>query len=260
MNSRLGVKTDMKKLFAVLFSILMVNCLAAQMLVIKPYFGYATVKMNQVNDAMINSVKSMTRITGNPLPLPEKFKGNSVWGVQLQYHLNDNYFAHFTTCYYSEKTSAGVEMLQVTSPYLFSFKREIRYLSFNFGINYYFHYSSWRRLNPYFNAAAGITLGWTDSNFKYLNPQNSASGNNLDNHADLTASTLTANAGLGLSVKITQRFSLNLEGGYQFANLGQMKGKYTTLTGTDSNFTTDEDYNFSGIYIIGGVGFVLPFI
>lgn len=226
--------------------------LRAQQTVIRPYVGYATVHMGEVNDDMRVKASTLSRETGHNLPAPDPFKGNYAWGVQAEYRIGDDYFANVTTYFFREKTAADYSAAKDLIPVEFRYSREIQYWEFTIGLHYYFSYSSWRRLNTYIGAGVGVGLGWSHSDFYY-----DESSLLIDNHGDFSSNAMTAYFCLGGTVRLTGPLSLSGEAGYRVANLREMSGTLRTREADYSDFITQAKYDFSGFYAVLGLGYAI---
>lgn len=255
----------MLKLFSILAIYLLISVRIAipQSVKIKPYFGYSTIRMDEVNKDIKLKVDQLNEITGQSLLPPAKFNGNYAWGIQIQYHLGENYFLHLDTYYMKEKTSSVVNRGATQNRLNFDFKRQIEYFEASFGLKYYLGYSTWKRLNFYLGGGAGYGFGWTESIFRYDD-----SISEINNSAEFSSNSLTAYFLGGIDIRITPFLSILPEFGYRVANLKQMNGKlkiYQDFPGlpggqidaTDHNYTTIEDYDFSGYFVSIGLGFIL---
>ncbi|MFZ0391227.1 MAG: hypothetical protein WAN36_12290 [Calditrichia bacterium] len=243
--------------FLIVFCI-SIHTAGAQSISLKPYFGYATLRMNDVNESMQNRIGLLRQITQQPLPFPEELNGNTGWGIMAEYRWEDDYFLNVASFYLSDKTSADrldPGMLN------YHFDRQVTYFEFSIGLHYFWNYSSWKRLNPYMGGAAGLGFGWTESTLQY-----SGYGNEVNDRSDFSSNNLTAYFCAGLHFRITTLFYLTTEAGYRHANMDQMEGKlqvYENLNNqlnayTRNNHITETYYDFSGFYLTGGLGFVIP--
>ncbi len=233
---------------------------------IKPFFGYSTVRMNDVNDDINFRVNELRKIVQTNIPAPDPFKGNYAWGVQIEYPLQEKYFVTLTTFYFSEKTSAETLPGAPATTYDYHYSRKIELFDVSIGLNYYFNYSSWKRLNTYFGAGAGLGSGWSSSDFQY----DDTSNNHINNTGDFSSNALTAYFCLGGTARLFRYLFLSAEAGVRFANLRQMDGKLKvdqTFSGssgssqkyTNNDFTTEALYDYTGFYFLVGTGIVIPF-
>ncbi|MEJ2636644.1 MAG: hypothetical protein P8184_15290 [Calditrichia bacterium] len=252
-----------KTIYSALFLSIFYFCSSqAQMLSVKPYFGYATVKMGEVNDDAKTRIKSLAEQTQQALLPPDPLNGDYAWGFQVEYHLEENYFLNVNSYYFREKTATDNFNL-FDQPIEFDVNRRIEYFEISIGINYYFDYNSWRRVNTYFGAGGGLGLGWSKSNFKYNDSKNF-----VNNSGDVSSNALTAYGCLGVRIRLFPFMFLTTEIGAHFANLGQMTGQYRVdqrvnseyLNYTNKDYTTAAAFNYSGYYITVGTGFVIPFV
>ncbi len=249
----------MKKFrFTLLFTLFLFASLSAQSFYLKPFFGYKTVKMSEVNQEIKNAIKTLQQETGHLLPFPEDFNGNLVWGIQGMYHWNDNYFVQVSTFYYQETVATSTEELTIIPDYYFNFKRKIELFEFNLGIQYFFNYNQWRRTNLYITTGFGLAFGWANSNFQYSEPGN-IQEKGIHNQGDFSSDALTAHLGAGLLVRLSSAIFLTGEVGIHIANLGQMDGQIKSSDGQRLPFTTTSRYDFSGLFALAGLAFAIPF-
>jgi hypothetical protein len=229
---------------------------AAQNFYLKPYAGYATVRMNDANEDMAFRVGELQKQVQQALPTPDKLNGNWVWGVQLEYHQEGNYFFNLNTWFFREKTATDYSKTSGTPQLEYHYDRQIELFDLGVGMHYYFGYSSWKRVNTYLGAGFGVGFGWLESNFAYLDdvPQNQ----NIDNHGDFSAATLTAVFNAGGIVRLIPEVFLQGEVGFRLANMDQLDGKLRTTQGTFNDLTTEASYDFSGFYATAGIGFRIP--
>lgn len=116
---------------------------------IKPYLGYARLEMTEVDENNRYGINTLSYLVSHPLPLPESFGGNWMGGIQIDYHLENQYFLYVGSYYYREKSEVDY-IDPVNNPGMqFSNKRDIELFEFSLGLQYYLGYSSWRRINVY---------------------------------------------------------------------------------------------------------------
>ncbi len=228
---------------------------------IEPVFGYTRLDMDAVNADISNKVLKLSARTGYDIPIPDPLQGNYFWGIQVNYHMENNYFLNVGTTYFREIAELTKGSLPNIAPFYFHTRREIQLLEINFGLKYYFNYNSWRKINFYVSGGTGYALGWSKYNFDYNDGTNS-----INNSGDFSSGSIIAYLGSGITLRFTPRFSLNPELGYHFANLGQMSGQYrisqifpkdptAQLEGIYTDFITEENYNYSGFFARIGLQF-----
>ncbi len=239
------------------FTLLLFTSLSAQTFYLKPFFGYKTVKMSEVNHEIKNAIRALQQETGNLLPFPKDFNGDFVWGIQGVYHWNDNYFLQVSTFYYQETISTSTNELTIIPDYYFGFKRKIELFEVNLGIQYFFNYNQWRRTNFYLSTGFGYAFGWTNSDFQYSEPGN-VQEKGLHNQGDFSSDALTAHLGAGLTVRLSSIILLTGEVGLHIANLGQMDGQIKSSDGRNVPYTTNSRYDFSGFFAVAGLEIVIP--
>jgi hypothetical protein len=221
---------------------------------IEPVIGYTRVSMDAVNADIRYKVNKLSAQTGNTIMLPDPLEGNLFWGIQANYHMENNYFLNVGTSYYREVSDLTQGNAANMNTFYFHTRRENQLLKFNFGIRYYFNYNSWNRVNFYLGGGTGYALGWSDYRFEYGDGTNS-----INNTGNFSSGAITAYLSTGISLRFMPRFSLNPEVGYHYANLGQMTGRYqisqifpkdpaAQLEGIYTDFITEEEYNFSGFF------------
>jgi opacity protein-like surface antigen len=249
--------------YSILFSILLSQGLiVAQSFSVKPYISYATVQMKEVNEGTEGRVESLRELTGVYVPTPDPFKGNYAWGIQIGYHLEDNYFLTFGTYFYRENRDFNYQDNSQGYLVLFDNNRSIRLFEASFGMKYFIRYSSWKRFNFYVGGGIGFALGWSETLFSY-----SDETNYVNNIGEFSSNALTGHLLAGLSIRFSPTISLEPEFGYRMANLSQMEGTLRfsqdfpnalpQQEGVDNQFTTEENYNFSGFFVNLGLQFLI---
>ncbi len=246
------------------FFLLNVSILNARSITLKPYFGYATVRMDDMNSDLKLRVNELAKLVQNNLPIPADFNGNYAWGAQIQYRLQDNNFIHLNTFYFKEKNSAEDLQRLGGGDYEYLFSRQIELFEIGFGLHYFFNYSSWKRVNTYLGAGAGLGFGWSESDVFYQDQQN----NLVDNRGEFSSNALTAHIAAGANIRIFPAFFISGEVGYRFANLQNLTGTFKanqrlpngTINNTDDDFSTTAAYDFSGFYITIGIGIKIPLL
>ena len=236
----------------------------AQSFSIKPYVGYATVQMSEVNSGSQARIENLREVTGVTVPYPDPFEGNYAWGIQIGYHLEDNYFLTFGTYFYTENHDLQYRDDSQGYQVIFDNFRNIKLYEISFGMKYFFRYSSWKRFNFYVAGGIGFALGWSETTFRYSDETNL-----VDNKGDFSSNALTGQLMAGLSIRFSPIISLEPEIGYRAANLSQMEGTlrfsrdFPNLLdrqeGTDHQYQTEENYNFSGFFVNLGLQFLLNF-
>ncbi len=245
------------KLFALLLIITGIHLLPAMSFSIKPYYGYATVRMGDVNNEIINTVRTLRYRSQRPLPFPQELNGSSIWGLQMEYNMEEDYFLNLSSFYYREKESARYDK-EITLPEVdYRFFTRIELFEISLGIRYFFNYSSWKRINPYIGGNVGLGFAWSESHLQY-DDHGQSQTNPVDIRDDISSNALTVQFGAGITLRIFPAFFLWGEAGLRMANMGNLQGQRRTLNAVYSRFTTPTVYDFSGFYIIAGGGFVIP--
>jgi len=237
----------------------------AQSFSIKPYAGYATVQMKEVNAGIEARVESLTGLTGVPVPQPDPFKGNLAWGIQFGYHLEDNYYLTLDTYFFSEDSKIHYRDESQGYQVIFDNMRNIKLFEASFGMKYLFNYSSWKRFNFYVGGGIGLAIGWSETFFWYSDETNF-----VNNKGDFSSIALAGHIMGGLTIRFSPTISLEPEIGYRAANLAQMEGELRfsqnfpnipggQSEGVDNQFQTEENYNFSGFFVNIGLQFAFSF-
>jgi len=258
----------MKKYFWFFFLILFIRFQMGQCqsFKVKPYLAYSQVGMDDVNRDITNRVAQLRNLVGQPLPIPNGLNGNYGWGIQAQYHLGENYFLNLNTYFFKEETESEYFQEGLPNSVNFLFKQQIEYIEASAGLKYYLGYNTWKRVNFYLGGGIGVGFGWADALTKYTDGTNK-----VDNSGQYSSTALIANFMGGAEIRITPYLSLFPEAGYRLANLQQMNGRISIdqdfpgiqngrLEASDSNYTPEEIYDFSGFFVSIGIGFILPFI
>jgi len=245
------------KLSVLLLVILGINLLPAMSFSIKPYYGYTTVKMGDVNNEIINTVRALRYRSQRPLPFPEELNGSYIWGLQAEYNMEEDYFLNLSSFYYKEKVSAQYGGEFAIPELHYRFFTQIELFEISVGIRYFFNYSTWKRINPYIGGNVGLGFAWSESRLEY-DDNGLTQTNPIDTRDDVSSNALTVQFCAGITLRIFPAFFLWGEVGARMANMSNLQGQRRTLTTTYSNFTTPTIYDFSGMYIIAGGGFVIP--
>jgi len=234
----------------------------AQSFSIKPHMSYTTVQMNDVNSRNQARVEYLKEITGETVPQPDPFEGNFAWGIQIGYHLENNYFLTFATYYFTENHKLYYQDESQGYPVIFDNLQSIKLFDISFGIKYFFRYSSWKRFNFYIAGVVGFAIGWSEITFRYFDEINS-----VNNKGDFSSNALTGQLMTGLSIRFSPAISLEPEIGYRAANLSQMDGKRIIsqnfpnmpdgqLERIDNQYQTEAIYDFSGFFANIGLQFM----
>jgi len=93
------------KRIALLCVLILVTPLAAQKFSIKPMVGYYYPKLGEVNSKIKTDVDELRNILGAPIPSAGKFNGNIIFGGQIEYQANEEYFFNLNVSYYQEKVA-----------------------------------------------------------------------------------------------------------------------------------------------------------
>lgn len=247
---------DSLKIFILLGVIFLIQTAASQAIFIKPYVGYSTVKMREVNEDADFKMDRFRQEVGKPIPYPENFNGNYAWGFDAAYKLEENYFITAGSYFFREKNHLTESDVNTTEPFTFRFDREIQLFQLSIGIQYFFNYNSWKRVNTFIGSGIGLGVGWSKSDFKYSD--DNLNTPDYDNSADFSNMALTAYFSAGTTIQLLPMLMLQAEIGARFANLQELSGQLRTLEKTNNDYTTLVKYDFSGFYITVGTAFILP--
>jgi len=252
-----------RKLLTVIFISVIPGVCLSQSFSVKPYFGYAQVQMSEVNSDNRARIDNLMQNAEQTLPYPDPFEGNYAWGFQIGYHLEDNYFLTAGTYYFKESNNLNYQDMSGGLLVLFTNDRMIEYFEINIGMKYLFNYSSWNRFHFFIAGSGGFALGWSESTFKY-----SDESNTVDNKGDFSSNALIGILSGGLTIRLSPIISIEPEVGYRLANLSQMEGSLRVyqdfpnipggqIDGTDNNYRTESNYNYSGFYANVGINFTI---
>ncbi len=248
------------RLLIVILSLLLIAPLTAQKVNIIPYYGYLLPRMTDVNDKIesdINGRNGFQRLIGQNLPFPGEFNGEGVIGAQIEYHLNENYFASINVSYYQESVGSEFATGSTGKADRFLYEREVELYDVSINLHYYFNYSTWKRLNTYLGFGVGLyvvnAFSDTESTFSndVINP--------IDTHGEFSGNALGASFALGGDLRLLKFLSLRAEGGIQFANIGQLDGSITTISNPAKQETPSQSsFDFTGLFVRGGLSITVP--
>jgi outer membrane receptor for ferrienterochelin and colicin len=238
----------------------------AQSFSVKPYVGYAQVKLTQVNQDNVLRTTQLSQTAQTSLPYPENFNGNYTIGIQFQYNVEQNNFITFNVHYYRESILSVSTNSDLDAGMIYRFEQTIKYFDFTLGFKYFFNYTSWKSVMFYFSVAGGYCFGNSKPDLSYSDGMNS-----VQNKGNFSKASLCANVSLGLSIKISRFVELVPEAGYRFENLDQLEGTIqiyqkfhetpeADLEYTSNDYITREKYNFSGFFVSMGLNIVLKFL
>jgi opacity protein-like surface antigen len=255
----------MKKLLTptiILFFFLLVAPASAQRLMIKPFYGYLLPQMSDVNERIENQIEGWRELLGVPVPSPEKIAGNGVFGAQVQYQLNDDYFLALNASHYQKKVATEYSNDTAPTPENFLYEREVETTDVTVHLNYYFNYSPDNRFNKYLGIGVGLIFAKARSNTQssfVTNPSSKVLLASVDTQGDFSGNSVTAAFSGGLDFGLSNSISLWGEAGYQYAKVGQMEGTVSRPDNQNAAFTTTTSFDFSGFYFRAGLGIGLPF-
>jgi opacity protein-like surface antigen len=252
--------SNFKKLAAILFYLIFVAPLAAQSLVIKPYYGYLQPRMSEVNDQIGRQIGLWRELLGEPFLFPGKINGNHVFGGQVLHHFNEDYAVTLELSRYQEKIATDY-FKPASSSERFLFEREVETYNLVVNLNYYFGYDETSRLNKY--VGFGVGLLFAKANSVTLSSIASNKGAPLpvvDTHGEFSGNSITGALAGGLELRLVGPISLWGEAGYRYAKIGQLDGTVRRINDQQgAAFTTDASFDFSGFYFYAGLGIGLPF-
>ncbi|RMI00526.1 MAG: hypothetical protein D6681_11255 [Calditrichaeota bacterium] len=222
---------------------------------LKPHAGLLFPGMGDVNAKIENDIISFRQITGEPIPSPGTIGRNKFFGVQVEYQIEEDYFASLNVGYYSDAAEVDYS---ATAGLRFHYLREVQLFDFMLNLHYYFNYSTWKRVNTYLGMGVGLSVAnarsETFSNFGDELAQ-------VDSRGDFAGNSLSALLGAGVDVRLSQAFSLWGELGLQYGNMGQLDGSVTTKDHPEKRDTVSQSsFDFTGIYVRAGLGVLLPFL
>ena len=93
----------------------------AQNTMLKVHYGYYWPKLSDVNAKINSDFAGWRNVHQEPIAYPGEFNGNTVWGVQVEYHVNEDFFLVVNFAYYNEDVSVN----QQSMIYQFNYLREI---------------------------------------------------------------------------------------------------------------------------------------
>lgn len=226
---------------------------------IKPHYGYWFATMDNANNLITQSIEGPSgwrAVLGEPVPHPGQFDGNRTFGLQLEYHGNEDLFVAIQAGYFDDEVESTYANPQATPPWDFLFRRKVRLYDVMLNLHYYPNYSSWRRFNYYL----GLGVGWMNleaiSVSRTDNPIRPT-----DSRGEYNRSIVSGSLTLGANFRLVDALKLWAEGGYQYGNFGRLDGTITTLEITEPvETTTETEFDLSGLFVRGGVGFSIPFL
>jgi len=248
------------KLIFILFAF--ATPLLSQNFTIKPFYGYLRPQMTDVNRRIENQMAAWRELLEEPLPAPGKISGQPVWGGEIQYHLNDDYFLGLKVSRYQDKVTSDYRSPSPATPGRFLYTRDAEAIDVALHLDYYFGYDESSRLNKYFGLGIGIISAQarsvTQSTFEMTGSKVTLPL--IDTTGDFSGTAFTALISAGLDLKLAGSFSLWSEAGYRYAKLGQLEGTVRQINSQqNAAFTTNTSFDFSGFYLQAGLGIGLAF-
>ncbi len=249
-----------KKLVAILIYLIFVAPLAAQSLVIKPYYGYLLPRMSEVNDQIGRQIGLWRELLGEQLLSPGKINGHHVFGGQVLHHFNDDYAVTLELSHYQEKIATDY-FKPASSSERFLFEREVETYNLAVDLNYYFGYDETSRLNKYVGFGVGLLFAKANSvTLSSIASNKGAPLPTVDTSGEFSGNSITGALAGGLELRLIGSVSLWGEAGYRYAKIGQLDGTVRRLDDQQgAAFTTSTSFDFSGFYFHAGLGIGLPF-
>ncbi len=222
---------------------------------IKPYYGFFIPRMNDVNGKIQNDIRMFRDIFGEQIPSPGNINGNRVFGGQIEYHLNENYFLNINFSYYQEEVSM-LYLSRIETGAFLNYSRAVELYDVIANLLYYFNYNSWRRFNTY----VGIGVGLIVANAHSVT-QTTYIALPLNSRGDFSGNSLSGVLSFGGNYRLAKFLYLWGEGGLLYGSMGQLDGSVTTLDNPERhNAVTTSSFDFTGIFVRAGLGIAVPFI
>ncbi len=251
----------LKKLAAILFYLIFVAPLAAQSLIIKPFYGYLLPRMSEVNDQIGRQIGLWRELLEEPILSPGKIDGHYVFGAQVLHHFNDDYAVTLELSRYQEKIATDY-FKPASSSERFLYERDVETYNLAVNLNYYFGYDEASRLNKYVGFGAGLLFAKANSVTlsSIVSDPKGASLPAVDTRGEFSGNSITAALAGGLELRLAGSVSLWGEAGYRYAKIGQLEGTARRINEQEASaFTTNTSFDFSGFYVHAGLGLGLPF-
>lgn len=255
-----------KKLAAILFYLIFVAPLAAQSLVIKPYYGYLLPRLSEVNDQIGRQIGVWRELLEEPIPSPGEIDGHYVFGAQVLHHFNDDYAVTLELSRYQEKAASDY-FKPATTAERFLFEREVETYNLAVNLNYYFGYDETSRLNKYVSFGTGLLFAKANSVTlsSIASDPKGASLPAVDTRGEFSGTSVTAALAGGLELRLLGSLAVWGEAGYRYAKMGELDGTVRRLDEQQSGVfitetsPTEASFDFSGFYFHAGLGLGLPF-
>jgi opacity protein-like surface antigen len=242
----------------ILLPLIFVTPLLAQSLALKPYYGYSLPQLSEVNDQMKRQIEGWQTLLGASIASPGEFSGKSIFGGQVQYHLNDDYFLALDVSRYQQKISTEYLSGATPAPDRFYYERSVETFDVALNLDYYFGYDPESRLNKYFGIGVGMIFAQATSLTQLsfaAEPEPGTTLTAVDTRGDFSGNSITGAFLLGLDWRLSDWFFLWTEGGYRYAKVGQMDGTVSRADNQqDTAFTTTTSFDFSGFFVHAGLG------
>lgn len=227
----------------------------AQDFSLKLHYGYYYPSPGNVNSKIAEDIRGLRQALQAPIPSPGEFNGSGVWGGQLEYRLNEDYFINLNVSYYREK----IALLYRPSPTPFwtlDYQRELHSLDAIINLHYYFNYSTWKRFNKYLGIGVGLMFLTAKSFTASDNPDAL-----LETRGKFSGNILSGVLAVGGHYRLSKPLRFWGEIGLQYGNFGELDGTVTTRENPQEVETVSaSSFDLTGLYARAGLGIGLPFI
>lgn len=246
----------------IFLTVVFVTPLLSQSFTLKTFYGYLRPQMTDVNRRIDTQMAAWRELLEEPLPSPKEFSGQAIWGVELQYHLNDDYFLGLNISRYKDEVTSDYRSSAPTAPGRFLYTRDAKATDVALHLDYYFGYDEASLLKTYFGLGIGLLFvqarSVTQSTFAITSSQVLLPL--IDTTGDFSGTAITALLSGGLDFKLAGSLSLWSEVGYRYAKIGKLDGTIRQINSSqNAAFTTNTSFDFSGFYLQAGLGVGLPF-
>lgn len=232
--------------------------LAAQTgdVIIKPYLGYMTPKLSDVNDKINSDIRLASDIFNEPIPHPGELGAKSVFGAQLEYHINEELFLNVNVGFYRDQVSTSYVSIATTPESRFNYERKVSLYDVIFNVHYYLGYSSWKSFNKFIGFGVGLSFANAESLTQLNHPDLE-----LDSRGEFSGNILSGVLAIGGDLKVANPLKFWAEFGLQFGNFGELDGTVTTLENPQRRERpTDSQFDFTGFYLRGGIAVTVGFL
>lgn len=229
---------------------------AAQNLSLKLHYGYYYPSLSNVNDNINEDIRGLRQMLQAPIPSPGEFNGSGVFGGQIEYRLNEDYFINLNVSYYQEKIALLYSPATAPS-WTLDYQRELKSIDAIVNLHYYFNYSTWKRFNKYL----GIGVGLMFLNAESFTATDKPDTEQLKTRGKFSGNILSGVLAVGGHYRLSKPLLLWGEIGLQYGNFGELDGKITTLENPNEVETISaSSFDLTGLYARMGLGIGLPFL